>query len=393
MRSFAIFVLLSGLLHPAPGADGAGASASPDVGPPPPGVVATLELDPFYQKYLSVGGLPIVASGRVSDHALLEAAYLVGRMIGHRPDLIEAIAGEQVRIAIMAVDEFTTDVPEHATLQPAAYWDRRARGLGASRERPAVSCGEENLLGFAGDPYAAESIFIHEFAHTIHQQGLNVVDPAFQGRLERAFGRASLKGLWKGKYAGTNPAEYWAEGVQSWFDTNREDDFDHNHVDTREELRDHDPELARLIESVFGDGDWRYRPPRERRGRRHLAGHGPKEKRFSWPEEMVRAYEDHQAGRGLATIEMRDPGALPAGARSPRSRKSVSVRFRNGRAETLSFSWIDFDGERREYGKADPGREFRQSTFSGHLWLITGEDGSPVAWAASPEKDAFGVVE
>ena len=46
------------------------------------------------------------------------------------------------------------------------------------------------------------------------------------------------EGLWKGKYAATNFHEYWAEGVQSWFDTNRENDHDHNHVNTREELKD-----------------------------------------------------------------------------------------------------------------------------------------------------------
>ncbi len=28
-------------------------------------------------------------------------------------------------------------------------------------------------------------------------------------------------GLWKGKYASVNHHEYFAEGVQSWFDDNR----------------------------------------------------------------------------------------------------------------------------------------------------------------------------
>ena len=137
----------------------------------------------------------------------------------------------------MAPDEFTTAIPEHSHLAPKGYWDKRARGLGSSKEHPAVSCGEENLLGYKGDPYAAENILIHEFAHSIHQQGLNIVDPGFEKKLEKVFNRAALKGLWKGKYAGTNPAEYWAEGIQSWFDTNRENDYEHNHVNTREELK------------------------------------------------------------------------------------------------------------------------------------------------------------
>ena len=41
------------------------------------------------------------------------------------------------------------------------------------------------------------------------------------------------EGLWKGKYASVNHHEYFAEGVQSWFDNNRENDHDHNHVNTR----------------------------------------------------------------------------------------------------------------------------------------------------------------
>jgi len=71
---------------------------------------------------------------------------------------------------------------------------------------------------------------------------LNEVDSEFQGVLEQAFNRAAIVGLWRGKYAGTNPAEYWAEGVQSWFNTNREND--HNHVNTRDEFKQHDTELA-----------------------------------------------------------------------------------------------------------------------------------------------------
>lgn len=51
----------------------------------------------------------------------------------------------------MAQDEMTTDVPEHCDLRPKDYWDRRARRLGATDARPAVSCGEENLLCLPGD--------------------------------------------------------------------------------------------------------------------------------------------------------------------------------------------------------------------------------------------------
>ena len=258
----------------------AGAAIEYRVTKPPPTLEASVRR---YEKYVSVRGLPIVAAGGVSDYALFEAAFLVDRMIGDRPELIAALVERKVRIAIMAASERTTDVPEHSDLEPKAYWDRRARGLGATRRRPAISCGEENLLGFAGDPYSKENIFIHKFSHTIHQMALSAVDPTFDARLRATYEAAKAKGLWKGTYAATNRAEYWAEGVQSWFDTNRHDDSSHNHVDTREELQAYDPDLARMIAEIFRRPDWRYRRPDRRADKGHLAGYDPsKAPAFDW---------------------------------------------------------------------------------------------------------------
>ena len=76
-------------------------------------------------------------------------------------------------------------------------------------------------------------------------------------------------------YAGTNAAEYWAEGVQDWYDTNRTMDHDHNHIHTRAAFKTYDPQLATLIADVLGDGSWRFVSPRERAGSGHLAGYDP----------------------------------------------------------------------------------------------------------------------
>jgi len=365
-----------------------------EVTAPPASEVERLSLDPFYRKYMSADGFPIVSSEKVSDFALKEAAFVIGKMLENLPKVRDALIGEKVRLAIMATDEYTTAIPEHRHLHPKAYWDKRARGLGSSKKHPAVSCGEENLLRYEGDPYFDESIMVHEFAHSIHQQGLNIIDPDFQKKLEQAFNRAALKGLWKGKYAGTNPAEYWAEGVQSWFDTNREDDFEHNHVDTREELKEHDPALAALIESVFGDGEWRYQPPAKRKDPGHLSGYDPSRgKVFSWPEEMLKAYADYQAGKHLARMQILSPEVLSENAVSSKSGKEVKIRLRNNTDQTLKFSWVDFEGNIKQYGIADPGREFSQSTFQDHLWIITGEDGKRIGWCSAPGEDAMAEIQ
>jgi hypothetical protein len=237
-----------------------------------------------YAKFVSAGGFPVLGSAKVSDFAMLEAAYLVTRMLAPRPDVRDALAESGCRFVVMAPDEFTTDVPEHSDLKPKEYWDRRARGLGPTRARPAVSCGEENLLCLPGDPYAAENILVHEFAHAIHLMGLNRIDRQFDKKLKAAYDKAMADGLWKGKYAATNKEEYWAEGVQSYFDTNRPPDHDHNHVRTRAALEKYDPRLFALIDETFRGNEWRYVRPRDRKAAGHLTGFDPKAaKRFRWP--------------------------------------------------------------------------------------------------------------
>jgi hypothetical protein len=253
-----------------------------EIGAPP----ASLKFSPFYKKYISATGYPIISSEKVSDYALKEAAYLVNLMLAERPDVREAMIKSESRLAIMAPDEFTTDIPEHAHLSPKDFWDRRARGLGGSETDPVCSCGEENLLGFPGDPYSTENILIHEFAHNIHLRGLIRIDETFDPRLKKAYASAMEKGLWKGKYAATNDREYWAEGVQSWFNNNREPDHDHNHVNTRVELQEYDPGLAALCEEVFGKTELFYTKP-ETRLVGHLEGYDPsKAPTFKWPDRL-----------------------------------------------------------------------------------------------------------
>ncbi len=256
------------------------------------------KLSPVYVKHVSVHGFPVLGSAKVSNHAILEAANLIDKMLVHRKDILEALAKNKVRFAVMSVVERTTDIPEHGDLKPAKYWDRRARELGPTRARPAVSCGEENLLGLPGDPYAKESILVHEFAHAIHLMGLNSIDKDFDQRLRQTYRAALERGLWKGTYAASNPEEYWAEGVQSWFDTNRANDHDHNDVDTRAKLEKYDPALAKLIASVFRDNPWRYQHPAKRKDKGHLNGFDPaKGPRFAWSPELEKWYREYQKAK------------------------------------------------------------------------------------------------
>lgn len=79
----------------------------------------------------------------------------------------------------------------------------------------------------------------------------------------------------KNTYSLASRAEYWAEGLQDWYDTNRTMDHDHSHIHTRAQLKTYDPELAQLCADVLGDSDWRFVSPRLRAGTAHLAGYDP----------------------------------------------------------------------------------------------------------------------
>jgi cyclophilin family peptidyl-prolyl cis-trans isomerase len=261
-----------------------------DVGPVPETLREQLELAPFYKKHIAVAGFPILGSATVSDHALGEAGWVVRHVVGKRDDILQSMAANKVRLVVMAWDEYTTDVPEHSQLQPKVFWDRRARGLGATLHNPVVSCAEENLLAYPNDPYATENILIHEFAHAIHGTAGQALGPDFEPRLQAAYMNATERGLFKGTYAGSNPGEYWAEAVQDWFDNNRENDSLHNHVNTRAELKEYDPQLAGLLADVLGDGPWRYKKPmhRDPAERAHLTGFDPTQApRFHWRETAL----------------------------------------------------------------------------------------------------------
>lgn len=231
----------------------AAAPASAQVTAVPEAVRKKFNLDvDFYKKHLDYKGFSILSSAKVSDEALLEARNLIDKMLGEREDILKAMIKRGCRFMVMASTEMTTDVPEqrHLKNDPKTDWDKRARGLGGKLS----SCGEENLLNLKGDRYRQENILIHEFSHAVHQQGLKEVDPTFDDRLQKTFKKAMDKGLWKDTYLTTNRSEYWAEGVQAYFDCMRPQ-FGAN---TREKLKEYDPDLFALVDEVYKQSKFRY---------------------------------------------------------------------------------------------------------------------------------------
>lgn len=245
-----IMFILCGLFFPRCLAN----SPAPSVTTPP----AELNLDPFYAKYLNCDGITVISSKAVSDQAFYRLKFLLDKMLENRPDVREALAKNGNRFIIIGHNEQVTDIPDYAEMKPKAFWNERARGFGGRT----TSVGEENLLSLPEDRYEDESIFIHELAHSIHFV-LRRLEPDFQKTLDTLYHKAMAKGLYKNDYASTDAGEYWAEAVQSFFDANRANNWNHNHINTRKLLTEYDPDVVELVRTTFRitpANDWRYEP-------------------------------------------------------------------------------------------------------------------------------------
>lgn len=263
-------------------------AAAPDryaamtIGAPP----ATLKLDPFYSRYVDADGLPILSSAKVPDDALLVARDIALAMLAERPDLRRWMVASGFRVAIMSPDEGTVDLPEQRDWKKPAiddprlticerkhyaerigrlsdrdYWNNRARGMGGQL----TSAATENLLGTPNTRYYGENIFVHEFSHGI-LEAMRQTDPQLYAGVERAYAAAMAKGMWKGEYAAVTVDEYWAEGTQTWFNSNKIAVVDGQQILNDDDLARYDVALYNLLAQVYGTrhrlpGDAFYRHP------------------------------------------------------------------------------------------------------------------------------------
>lgn len=220
----------------------------------------SLSYSGFYTKCVYFQGMPIIASSKVDDRALRRIVYTFGKLLARAPKgTMKAMVDAHVHYSIIASVEGQTDLPEYARLKndPRTDWNKRARGLGGRT----CSGGEENILEYPNDRYKGECIYIHEFSHTLDAYGFSKVDPNFTKDITDAYDQAMKDGLWQNTYSKTNRYEYWAEGVQMYFDCARvanPPNGVHNEVGNREALKRYDPRLYAVVNREFGGNPWRY---------------------------------------------------------------------------------------------------------------------------------------
>ena len=198
--------------------------------PPPP---LSLGLDIFYQKYLEVDGVVVVASTDVSDETMIQVGAIITGMLSVKPDLLGILVANRTRIAIYPYSEQGERINQ---LPEFRFLTNNTLGYvhkGAS----------EWLAGVPAEtPYCGT--VIHEIAHLVQ----NAIEEQpggteFNSRLQAAYQAALNAGRWQGLYARTNTEEYWAEAVKFWF----WESLPPSLAASGTKLADYDPEIAMLV--------------------------------------------------------------------------------------------------------------------------------------------------
>ncbi len=245
-----------------PGPDGCPATASEGALPssPPAGT------DPFYAKYLDANGIPILGSSKVCDRALQVADEIVSHLLGQRTDVTGTLVANHVSVGVFARSEVLTDLPNEHDLAGVYVDAARTRkfdelcGVGGTSGRPTAIC-ERNLIGL-DDPYMGlMSVLIHEFGHTIQNQGL---DAATAQQVDTCYTDAQTAGLFPGNagavsYMMSNQYEFFAEGTGNWFNAADPSNPANSPEETgRSKLSAYDAELYFVLASIYPADDWAY---------------------------------------------------------------------------------------------------------------------------------------
>lgn len=173
----------------------------------------------FFKKSLDRGAIPVRASGAVDDRALAAACGKINMMPRNIPKVRRTLIRKGAEPHVIGRDEQTSDLPEFRHERGRTYVDdtgqltridQRARGMGGL----STSRGEENILHPPSDRYAGgNDICIHEFAHTIMNEGMA---PGMRKQIAAQFISSTSAGLWAHAYAATDPREFWAE-LSNWY--------------------------------------------------------------------------------------------------------------------------------------------------------------------------------
>ena len=340
-----------------------------------------LGLDPHYTQYVDLAGIPLVGSSAVPPATFRVAYYVIANMLRDRPCEHQALVRSGIRIGLIGQSERTTEMPEYRDFYdafPGTDWDQRGRGFGATQVRPLTTGAEENLLRLRGDGWAGENILLHEFAHSYFEFGvLGLVGGAeLEVRLNQAYARAVATGIWANTYAETNAAEYWAEGVQSWFDNNLEANPSngvHGHINTRSELAQFDPSLETLITGLFSSSHW-------------ASYCDPTGTETTWINPLDELDSTNCAFAREYPVLM--GCELSSQIRSQNDNHAAIATFVNRTYAEIDLFWLDYSGEEIALGSLAARSEWSIDTYSTHAFVARTEAGACLGIYRAGDLDA-----
>ena len=256
------------------------------VTPVPDAVRTRFKLDTtFYGKHVDAMGIPVIASAKVPDEAMLVARDIITHMLSLRADIRSNLIKRGKRILIIANSDSIMDLPEQrdrtkpgrgdrrltdaerasydqpggiGSMTARQYWNRRARGGGGGTF---TISAEENLLGYPGTKDFGYNVLGHEFAHTIHAS-IREIEPALDRELQAAYREATARKMYlnaRGErdYAVNTIEEYWAVGTMLWYWTSYPRVFvtagEEHTVWSPEDLQRYDPKLYAILSRVYAD--------------------------------------------------------------------------------------------------------------------------------------------
>ena len=203
----------------------------------------------FYTRYINAGGIVIVGTANVDDVFFIAARDIVLEMTWKHTEIRDQLLPHTGFYMALLTNYDPTDqgLPSRLFNPPEV---NPVTGL----------CAGGYCLSRVW--YGADGMktFVHEFAHAVHSaingegrnNNLNApLDATFDDRLKAAYNAAMDAGKWEGDYASTNYREYWAEGVEMWYNLSGSAS---RSFATLQEFEAYDPLLYALLSEWFYKG-------------------------------------------------------------------------------------------------------------------------------------------
>lgn len=195
----------------------------------------------FFKRMLTFHGIPIIAPYFVGDYALMEARYLMSRVLEKCDHRISPMKQSNLYIAIVSKHQGLFD----PTLENANY----------------IVVDESSVLRDN-----TRSTLIHEIGHALHHTLTSYEKRQIQSLYEK-----SAQYYNPSAYAVTNTYEYFAEGFSAYFNAGTPSEKIHN----RTQLLAFDNSLFNYIEAIIGKNDFNWTPVTDRLTQPHLRGYTP----------------------------------------------------------------------------------------------------------------------